>query len=374
MITDATGLSKVKARVIAYYLPQYHPISENDEWWGKGFTEWTNVGKARPLFKGHYQPRVPADLGYYDLRLPEIRAAQAIMAKEAGIEGFMYWHYWFGNGKRVLEMPINELLKSGKPDFPFCLGWANHSWSNHEWNPETQWQRKKHLIEQTYPGKDDYINHFYTVLEAFQDKRYIKIEGKPIFLIYSPLSIPEVTYFLDLWNSLAVKNGLSGIYFIGLGLPSQIKKILEAGFNGVNTNGQWDAESKVKGKYIKLLQHKILKHVGGLKLNVYKYDQIIKHLFTPYDKETNIYPTILPQWDRSPRSGRRAVIYTGSNPNLFERHLKEAFNLIKEKDDQHKILFLKSWNEWAEGNYIEPDIIHGHGYLNALKNLLLTHV
>ena len=125
-----------KARVIAFYLPQFHPIKENDEWWGKGFTEWTNVGKAKPLFKGHYQPRVPADLGYYDLRMPEVREAQADMAREAGIEGFMYWHYWFGNGKQILERPFNEVLSSGKPDFPFCLGWANHSWTRRTWNSD----------------------------------------------------------------------------------------------------------------------------------------------------------------------------------------------------------------------------------------------
>lgn len=149
-----------KARVIALYLPQFHPIPENDAWWGKGFTEWTNVAKAKPLFKGHYQPHIPADLGFYDLRLPEVREAQAELAREAGIEGFCYWHYWFGNGRRLLERPFNEVLESGKPDFPFCLAWANHSWSSNSWKKGFALQKNTLLLEQTYPGEQDYIDHF----------------------------------------------------------------------------------------------------------------------------------------------------------------------------------------------------------------------
>ena len=157
-----------KARVIAFYLPQYHPIPENDKWWGKGFTEWTNVGRAKPLFRGHYQPRVPADLGYYDLRLPEVREAQAELAREAGIEGFCYWHYWFGNGKRLLERPFNEVLASGKPDFPFCLAWANESWKGFLHGVKGH----NTLIEQNYFGADDYETHFREILPAFLDHRY----------------------------------------------------------------------------------------------------------------------------------------------------------------------------------------------------------
>ena len=205
-----------KARVIAFYLPQFHPIPENDEWWGKGFTEWTNVGKAKPLFKGHYQPRVPADLGYYDLRMPEIREAQANMAKEAGVEGFCYWHYWFGNGKQLLEKPFNDVLNSGKPDFPFCLGWANHSWNNRSWSKHARWSEDMTLMEQTYPGEEEHTIHFYEVLKAFKDPRYIKVDGKPMFVIFKPLDIPKVTKFIKLWKKLAKENGLNGIHFVGV--------------------------------------------------------------------------------------------------------------------------------------------------------------
>ena len=154
-----------KARVLAFYLPQFHPTPENDAWWGKGFTEWTNVGKAKPLFRGHYQPQVPADLGYYDLRVPETRVAQADMAREYGVEGFCYWHYWFGNGRRLLDRPFTEVLESGNPDFPFCLAWANHSWHGIYCGVKS----KEPLIEQTYNGLSDYEHHFYDVLSAFKE-------------------------------------------------------------------------------------------------------------------------------------------------------------------------------------------------------------
>ena len=207
---------KSKVRVIAFYLPQFHPIPENDMWWGKGFTEWTNVGKAKPLFRGHYQPRVPADLGYYDLRLPEIREAQADLAREAGIEGFCYWHYWFGNGKQLLERPFNEVLESGNPDFPFCLGWANHTWKTSTWTQKNGARADNIIVEQLYPGREDYKMHFNYVLKAFKDPRYIKVAGKPLFVVFSPNSIPNCkTDFIEYWQELARLNGLPGIHFVG---------------------------------------------------------------------------------------------------------------------------------------------------------------
>ena len=169
-----------KARVIAFYLPQFHPIPENDEWWGKGFTEWTNTAKAKPLFPGHYQPHVPADLGFYDLRVPETRIAQAEMAKEYGIEGFCYYHYWFA-GKRLLERPFDEVLNSGMPDFPFCLCWANQTWTG-IWHGSPD----RVLIEQTYPGPEDEEVILIICCKAFHDQRYIKVDGKPMFLVYCP--------------------------------------------------------------------------------------------------------------------------------------------------------------------------------------------
>ncbi len=365
--------NKNKARVIAFYLPQFHPIPENDKWWGKGFTEWTNVGKAQSLFKGHYQPRVPADLGYYDLRMPEVREAQAEMAREAGVEGFMYWHYWFGNGKRILERPFNEVLASGKPDFPFCLGWANHSWSRRTWNSSAHDSKDVDLIIQTYPGDEDIINHFYTVLPAFQDKRYITVDNKPMFMIYDPLALPDPNHFMDIWNGLALKNGLSGIHFVGVasGGLDKYQKTYEIKFDAIIPANLWLAESKVKGKYYKLVENKLRQYFPRfLPLDRYKYSSIIKNFYTEFDKLDNSYPCIVPNWDRSPRAGRRSVIYVGSTPELFEEHLNDALKIVSNKEPERRILFLRSWNEWAEGNYVEPDLKFGKGYLNVLKKLL----
>ncbi|TCN72134.1 glycosyltransferase WbsX family protein [Acetobacteroides hydrogenigenes] len=364
-----------KARVIAFYLPQFHPIPENDKYWGKGFTEWTNVGKAKPLFRGHYQPRIPADLGYYDLRIPEIRELQAQMAQENGIEGFMYWHYWFGNGRRVLERPFNEVLISGKPNFPFCLGWANHSWTTRTWVNQNQWKHDCSIIKQLYPGKQDYLNHFYTVLPAFQDKRYIQVDGKPVFLFYAPLDFPDIKLFMELWQDNAIKNGLNGVHFVGLsgGWIENNQKILDLGVDAIAPGNLWHAEYKSKGYIRKMLEHKIRDFFPNIQLDRYKYKTIIKNYFTEFDYHDNVYPTIIPQWDRSPRSGRKAIIYTDSTPELFKKHIQDALSIISNKPEEKKIIFLRSWNEWGEGNYVEPDLKFGHGYLNVLKECILNN-
>lgn len=364
-----------KARVIAFYLPQFHPIPENDLWWGKGFTEWTNVGKAKPLFRGHYQPKVPADLGYYDLRLPEVRELQAQMAREAGIEGFMYWHYWFGNGKRLLERPFNEVLQSGKPDFPFCLGWANHDWTRRTWNSDAHKHKDMDLMLQEYPGDEDIIAHFNTLLPAFKDKRYITVDGSPMFLIFDPVALPNPKHFMKIWNQLAKSNGINnGIHFVGLtgGWLEKYSQTLRDGFDAIAPSNLWYAEAKVEGSFMKLFKHKLRTYFPKFApLNKYKYKDIIKHLFTEYDKLENGYPSIIPNRDRSPRGGRRAVIYTDSTPELFKQHILDALELVKHKQPQHRIIFLRSWNEWAEGNYVEPDLKYGHGYLDALKETVL---
>jgi hypothetical protein len=362
-----------KARVIAFYLPQFHPIPENDEWWGKGFTEWTNVGKAKPLFRGHYQPKVPKDLGYYDLRVPEVREQQAQMARESGVEGFMYWHYWFGNGKVLLERPFQEVLNSGKPDFPFCLGWANHTWANKTWDSKEQYKRSKILIEQLYPGINDYKEHFFYVLNAFKDKRYITIDQKPIFFLYAPLNFFDIKSFISIWRNLAKENGLNDIYFIGQAYNnSECNKLLEIGFDGVCRVGIYDAANKINGKYVNEILNRLRKYLKIVPLNKYKYSDIVENIVTPeLDKIENIYPTVIPNFDHTPRSYRKGLIYINSTPALFKKLLRNTINVISEKKDEHKIIFLRSWNEWAEGNYVEPDLKFGHGYLDAIRDEIL---
>ena len=381
----------MKARVIALYLPQFHPIPENNRWWGPGFTEWTNVAKAKPLFKGHVQPKIPADLGFYDLRLPEVRQQQADLAHEVGIEGFCYYHYWFG-GKQLLERPFNEVLASGKPDFPFCLCWANHSWSNKTWNRKSNMQSNSMLIEQTYPGYDDDYNHFMNVLPAFRDKRYITIDGKPVFFLYNPWEHTRVKEWIVTWRKLAQENGLPGLHFVSMcdatltfklnpdGTKSRVlpnvessqdlfQTVLDMGFDAVNCIGLRRGEMLSEGRMLNLCKT-ILRKAGLPIGQFFDYSRTVKGFFPPETKWENVYPTIVPQWDRSPRAATLDGIYVHATPKAFEEHINDALTYIEKKAPEHRIMVLKSWNEWGEGNYVEPDLEFGHGWLEAIKNTI----
>ena len=380
----------MKPRIIALYLPQFHPIPENDQWWGPGFTEWTNVAKAKPLFRGHQQPRIPADLGFYDLRLPETRILQADLAKEAGIEGFCYYHYWFGNGRQLLERPFNEVVATGKPDYPFCICWANHTWSNKTWESKSTLQKNSVLITQEYPGKEDDIAHFMSLLPAFRDKRYIQVDGKLLFAIYSVFDFPHVDQFISTWRSLAKKHGLPGFHFVGM-TPSTLtfkinedgshtrtlpnlknskdiyESVLRLGFDAVNSFGKRRGEMLYEGKWTNLAKT-LMRHIGlPTGSQKYDYERTVANYFAPEDSWENVYPTILPQWDRSPRVASQDGIYVDATPEKFARHIQKAIEIIKDKKKEHQILFLKSWNEWGEGNYVEPDLQYGHGFLDALR-------
>lgn len=353
-----------KARVIAFYLPQFHPIPENDKWWMKGFTEWTNVGKARALFPGHYQPKVPADLGYYDLRVSETREAQAKLAREYGIEGFCYWHYWFGNGKRLLERPFNEVLLSGKPDYPFCLAWANESWRGFDHGVKT----KETLIEQLYPGTKDYIAHFNELLPAFRDKRYITIDGKPLFLVYHPFDHLEMKEFIVLWQELAVQSGLKGIYFIGqtCHLEEERSQIMDMGFDAVNAIRLFDYEKKARFRFkCAKWRHKLFRHP-----RIMEYKTIIRYLVGETEYDIDVIPTAFPNWDHSPRSGNKGLVLNHSEPKYFRKHMVDIMEHIKDKPFEYRIAFVKSWNEWAEGNYLEPDLRYGRSYLEVIKEVI----
>lgn len=366
-------MNKPKARVIAMYLPQFHPIHENDAVWGKGFTEWNNVAKARPLFKGHHQPNIPADLGFYDLRLPEVREQQAELARNAGVEGFMYWHYWMGGGKRLLERPFNEVLESGKPDFPFCLAWANHSWKTSTWTTMGNFSKDGMICEQTYPGDEDYIAHFNDCLKAFKDHRYIKVDGKPFFFLYDAAGLPDSHHFFNIWNRLAKENGFPGIHFVGLNLARDPgdKRYFERGYDAVVHGNIWDPCEKSIGHIRKVLLTAIRRRYDKILLDKYRYDKIIQNLYDGSEIKENVYPCIIPGWDRSPRSGRKAVIVYGSTPKLWKEHVQKAVELVHNKAEEHKIIILRSWNEWGEGNYVEPDERWGTAYLDALKEVLL---
>jgi hypothetical protein len=359
----------MSVKLIAYYLPQYHPIPENDAWWGKGFTEWTNVAKAKPLFRGHYQPRLPADLGFYDLRVPEVREQQAELAVSHGVDAFCYWHYWFGNGKKLLEMPINEVLKTGKPNILFCFAWANHTWGGLDFGDGFE----RILIEQTYPGINDHEQHFYYNLPFFTDTRYLKVNGKPVFQINHPTAIPEVKQFIEFWNKLAQKNGLPGIYFIAHDYPDfdyqsynydAISFFTPSHLIKRYKQNQKPVRRKIN-KAIRLLRGKARMH----KPQIIDYQYIVDASnYSDLDHSKNFCPVAIPNWDHSPRSKNHATILINEHPDLFYKNLKNCYNLIRHKENQEEqIIFIKSWNEWAEGNYLEPDRVFGHKYLEAIK-------
>lgn len=350
------------ARIIAFYLPQYHPIPENDEWWGAGFTEWTNVAKARPLFRGHVQPRLPGELGFYDLRLPETRAEQAELARTHGIEGFCYWHYWLGGGRRLLDRPFSEVLRSGEPDFPFCLGWANHPWMGVWFGSDDV------LVDQTYPGEEDHRAHFEWLLSAFRDRRYIQVEGKPLMYIHRPRDIPEVKRAMAMWREWAVEAGLAGIHLVGEGLSPD--KCESFGF---------DASSYSYHRRIGSLrpQNRRLRDlIGRFRVAcgfpaVFEYADAMQYFFRGGDSPLNEYPSIVANWDSTPRIGAKGIVLKNSHPKLFRQHVREALAKVAHKPFEHRILFAKSWNEWAEGNYLEPDREFGRGFLEVLRDEVL---
>ena len=377
----------MKPRIIGLYLPQYHPIPENDEWWGKGFTEWNNVVKARPLFRGHYQPHLPADLGFYDLRLPEVREQQAQLAREAGLEGFCYYHYWFGNGRQLLQRPFNEVLASGKPDLPFCLCWANHDWTSKTWEKGNSLRRDTMIMKMEY-SREDYVRHFNYVLPAFRDERYITVDGRPLFAVWNPRGIPDCSEFIDLWQKLAAQNGLKGIHFVGQTdntgkalagekanyysadmAKEYYQTVLDMGFDAVMSQGFRRAVGLIQGRR-RMMWNMLTFSTFLPSHSKMDYSRLMDHYYVEEDRWENVYPTLLPQWDRTPRAGSKSEILTDSTPEKFQHYTEQAIQLIAHKQAEHQILFLKAWNEWGEGDYVEPDQRFGHGWLQAIRNAI----
>lgn len=367
-------------KFLAYYLPQYHPIPENDKWWGKGFTEWTNVTKAKPLFKDHYQPRYPADLGYYDLRVPEVREEQAKLAKEYGVDGFCYYHYWFGNSKMVLERPLQEVIKFKSPDFPFCICWANETWKGIWFGGKN----KETLIEQEYPGKQDYIDHFNYLLAAFKDKRYIKIDGKCLFSVYIPADIPDLPLFVSTFRQCAKDAGIGELYLLATRCPEDWDAKAN-GFDGV-VGSQFTSLRYITGRNYqkKKLTERIVNRIKRifidaeqLNLNfeertkplIVEYKEAIKYLLPTKKYPYDYFPCVVQDWDNTARAANKSVVLHGSTPELWENHLEEACEYVSNHEPDKQIVFIKSWNEWAEGNYLEPDTKWGFDYLRVVKNV-----
>ncbi len=342
-------------QVIAHYLPQFHPIPENDEWWGPGFTEWTNVTKARPLFWGHIQPHLPADLGFYDLRVPEVREAQAELARQHGVTGFCYWHYWFA-GRRLLERPFEDTLESGSPDFPFCLAWANQTWSG-IWHGAPN----RILVEQTYPGVRDESRHFAYLRKAFEDDRYIRIDGRPLLFIYKPADLPEPAEFVERWQKMAREAGFDGLYLVaGLG-ESAYPTHHEDGFDAAVWYQFPFGEDRGSRLRERMMARGLMR---GPKR--YPYSETLPE--PPTDLAGPVFPCVYPNWDNTPRSGRGGVLALEPTPERFGAQVRRALELVADLEVDQQILMIKSWNEWAEGNYLEPDRQYGHARLEALAS------
>lgn len=350
-----------RARVIGFYLPQYHPIPENDAWWGKGFTEWTNVVKARPLFRRHYQPHLPADLGFYDLRVPEVREAQAELASRHGIEGFCYYHYWF-NGKRLLERPFDEVLASGQPDFPFCLAWANETWSRRWLGEERQILRK-----QTYSSEDD-RNHAIWLTSALSDPRYIRVQGRPLLMIYRPRDLPDAKRTTDRFRDECVRSGIPEPYLLGVNAHCAGLDCRSIGFDGtLDFEPQLGALPDAfhdRAKISKLMRN-LRFGVISPRLKIYDYSSA-REIMRSGNRDIPSYPCILVGWDNTPRRGAAGIIVVNSTPDQFGSGLSEIINSAVSKAYDDRLVFINAWNEWAEGNHLEPDLSNGRGYLEAV--------
>jgi len=364
MQTQNTSNTSTQLRLIAFYLPQFHPIPENDQWWGKGFTEWTNVTKSKPLFTGHYQPHLPADLGFYDLRLPETRQAQANLAREYGIHGFCYYHYWF-KGKRLLERPFNEVLTTGEPDFPFCLCWANETWSR-RWLGE-----ESHILaKQDYSDEDDQ-NHAHSLLPAFADPRCITVDGRPLFLIYRPMDLPEPQRTTESFRQTCIKNGLAEPYLVGVNGHSRETDCRHLGFDHtLNFRPQLGLLPNAfrEGASLEKLSRNLQQGIFSPSLSVYQYEEAIGYM-EKGQPDYSFIPSVFVGWDNTPRRGNKSIIVTQTNPERFERYLTETVTNAEPIGTDGKLVFINAWNEWAEGNHLEPDQKFGKAFLEAVKRV-----
>ena len=373
------------SKIIAMYFTQLHSIKENDAWWGKGFTDWENVRRAEPLFEGHYQPRVPLNSNYYDQSRIETIRKQIELAKRYNIYGFCHYHYWF-DGKQLLETPTNLLLQNKDIDFPFCLSWANESWSR-------RWDGRDHdvLIKQTHPPlEESWLKHFDYLINAWSDERAIKIDGKPVFIIYRPQKIEKIDDMLEFWDKKAREKGLKGVYYI---FQKQYElsdktclKTFDASFQfqpfeAIHSAGYSSAAVKKQKirSFIDMLpgfmQNMVwsLRASGKKHFTIHKYDQVWQQII---DNNTSLavneFPGAFVDWDNTARYGKRATIFSGASPQRFKYWFRKLVESVSDKPDEMNYIFLNAWNEWAESAYVEPDEKYGYAYLEAIKEVIST--
>lgn len=370
-------------KLIALYFPQFHAIPENDAWWGKGFTDWVNVRKAEPQFRGHYQPRVPLGGRYYDQSRKETLAWQIGLAKEHGIHGFCHYHYWF-DGKQLLETPTNMVLESKDLDLPFCLAWANETWSR-------RWDGRDHHIlqEQTHrPDKEIWTRHFEYLFRAWSDERSIRIDGRPVFLVYRAHRITQIGAMFDHWRELAHRRGLPGLYLVSMKqyefpIPEVLRHFdatmqfqpFEAIYSpdfedpGIETSKAIAPIRMLPEKIQDILRALRYKYFSGL--TFYDYDKVWKQILK-VEREGGIpaFPGAFVDWDNTARYVKRARIFRGASPERFAHWFRQLVEITARRPAPEHFIFLNAWNEWAEGTYLEPDERFGHGYLEAIRDCL----
>ena len=352
-----------KVRLIAFFLPQFHPIPENDTWWGEGFTEWVNVSKAKPLYPNHYQPHLPTELGYYDLRDQGVRQSQAVLAQEYGVYGFCYYHYWF-TGRRLLERPFDEVLASGKPDFPFCLCWANENWTR-TWDGG----RKDILMEQQYSEQDD-LQHIHWLIKAFKDHRYIRVDGKPLFLVYRVSQMPNPKKTTEIWREEAQKNGLEDLYLCTVeSFPIEHGDPSERGFDAaVEFQPDW-ANLPLHRKIVRRLSEEI----GFRYCDIYDYASFSKRMIRKTTPAYKRFPCVTPAWDNTARKRNQTTILDGSTPDFYQSWLEATVSKLSIETNDENLVFVNAWNEWGEGNHLEPCEKWGRGYLEATRKVLMSN-
>lgn len=350
-------LEKLAAvKIVAFYLPQFHPIPENDSWWGTGFTEWTNVRKARPNFFGHYQPRVPADLGYYDLRDSEVMVAQVTLAKRYGIDAFCFYYYWFG-GKRLLEMPIERMLQTGSPNFPYCLCWANENWSR-RWDGRDS----EILIGQQHCPEDDRAVIF-DLIRHFRSDNYLRIDGRPHLLVYRVDLFPDFRATSNLWRDVCRKEGIGEIYLSMVESHDLVHKGIHPSVFGCDASVEFPPlnmaeQVRASGKLINPFFR------GGI--GDYR-DTALRYCTRELPAYTR-FRGAMPGWDNTARRQNNGFCFEHSSPEVFQAWLE---HIVRQTRHQHhgdeRIIFINAWNEWAEGAYLEPDTRFGHAFLEAVK-------
>lgn len=365
----------MKTKLITIYLPQFHEIEENNQWWGKGFTEWTNVKRGTPFYPGHYQPRIPYDNNYYDLSNLSVLEEHTRMAKKAGIYGFGFYHYYF-TGKKLLEKPIEEYRDRSKEEFPYCLIWANQSWTR-------TWYRANvgtaMLLEQDYGKEEEWKKHFKYLNTFFRDPRYIKVDNKPVYAIYLPQDIPDRVEMFALWNNLARENGFDGLYLIamntGLG-RDRASNLYDAymQFEPMHImNNKTYMENRVwkwkEQQMYRIKSRSCLRNIIFMQ-NSFSYNNLCEKIEKGniINSKTKTLYGAFAGWDNTSRKDEAGVIVRNSTPKRFGKHIRKMLELSEKEDNE--LLFLNAWNEWSEGAYIEPDMRYRFSYLRELERVI----